>query len=287
MTNLVIGVVRHLGQSYTDGTLRLEIHVPIEKASQLPIEYGNRVEITIQVGNMKYIAGLRATKTNRYVWVCPDIYLPTGEGCTLGRILTDAGFRPNDRVQLVVKELHITLHHEQQENKKFPGLERYRLRNDELETFHDQFNPVLKDVDIETLNLRDPDLMLRAFRDVAGIYFWVMRIGKSAYKIYVGKTKSLPRRLSDYTREFQVHAPNDYKLRFFQNFIRNCAPAAAFDLYFMKASFQGYTLDEAEAERLYQPLINERAVISDEDRTTIKQAFKKYYETVFAQKIAE
>lgn len=127
--------------------------------------------------------------------------------------------------------------------------------------------------------------MLRALRDVAGIYFWTMRIGTSSYKIYVGKTKSLPRRLSDYTNEFQIHAPNDYKLRFFQRFILSREPNAVFDLYFAEEGAQGYTMDETETVKEYGPLINERAETTAEDREAMKQAFAAHYSGIFAQKV--
>lgn len=285
MTNSVIGVVRQLGRNYADGALWLEIHFPIEKADQLPLQLGVRVPVKLQVGQMEYMAGLRSTKKNKYAWVCPDVYLTNGERCTLGRVLTDAEFHPNDRVHLVVEGSVITLQLEQLENNKLPGLERYRLCDDEVETFRSRFNCVLTDVDLETLAPRSPDSVLHALREVAGIYFWTMRMGASTYKIYVGKTKSLPRRLSDYTNEFQVHAPNDYKLRFFQNFIRGRAPTAAFDLYFAKEGTQGHTLDETEAVNLYAPLINERAETTSEDRAVMKQAFDTYYSAIFAKKL--
>ena len=285
MTNFVNGVVRQLGQNYADGTLRLEVHVPIERANHLPLQIGKRVPVTLHVGGMEYSAGLRSTKKNKYVWICPDVYLPAGERLTLGRILTDAALCPNDRVQLAVDGSFIALRSEQQENKQFPGLERYRLGNVEAVTFHERFNLVLTDVDLETLSPRGPDPKLRALRDVSGIYFWTMRSGTSTYKIYVGKTKSLPRRLSDYTNEFQVHAPNDYKLRFFQSFILSREPNAVFDLYFTEGGAQGYTIDETEAVKEYGPLINERAETTAEDREVMKQAFAAHYSGIFARKV--
>lgn len=285
MTNFVTGVVRQLGRDYADGTLWLEVHVHIDKANHLPLQIGARVPVTLQVGGIEYAAGLRSTKKNRYAWICPDVYLPTGERLTLGRVLTDAALRPNDRVQLAVEGSFIVLRPEQQKNRQFPGLERYKFSDSEAATFHKRFNRVLADVDLEALTPRGPDPMLRALRDVAGIYFWTMRIGTSTFKIYVGKTKSLPRRLSDYTNEFQVHAPNDYKLRFFQSFILSLEPDAAFDLHFAEGGAQGYTMDETEAVKEYGPLINERADTTAEDRETMKQAFSDHYSRIFAQKL--
>lgn len=110
MQNSIIGVVRHLGQEYADGTLRLEIHIPIEKTGHLPIQLGVRIPVSLQVGQLEYAAGLRSTKNNKYAWVCPDIYLPNMERHTLGRVLTDAKFSPNDQVRLVVNGFHIALH---------------------------------------------------------------------------------------------------------------------------------------------------------------------------------
>src|SRR5437763_1551320 len=65
-----------------------------------------------------------------------------------------------------------------------------------------------------------------------GCYLWVMQCGEARYKIYLGRTGSIRKRARDYSREFQVHSPNDFKLRLFQSFMAKSWPAAKLDLYF-------------------------------------------------------
>ena len=123
-------------------------------------------------------------------------------------------------------------------NTEFPGLERYRLVDDEAATFHAQFT-LYKEVDLNTLDVHSSRLTEPPKGNV--ICFWTMRLGSSTYKIYVGKTNALRRRLFEYSSEFQVHSPNDYKLRIFQRFICSQAPSAAFDLYYAVETDQGFT----------------------------------------------
>jgi hypothetical protein len=99
---LVDATVRALGDSYADGTPQLEINLPIDRAAPLPFKKGERVPISLRIAGKEYRAGLRATRRHKKVWVSPDVYASGGERLTLGRLLTDAGFRANDPVRLVV-----------------------------------------------------------------------------------------------------------------------------------------------------------------------------------------
>ena len=102
MNKIVDAVVRDLSQPYADGTPALEIHVPIERADGLPFQLGTRVPIRLRVAGVDYQAGLRSTADNRVAWISPDVYTSDGTRLTLGRVLTDAGFRANDHVRLQV-----------------------------------------------------------------------------------------------------------------------------------------------------------------------------------------
>lgn len=163
------------------------------------------------------------------------------------------------------------------------GLDRYQLTSEEAATFHTEFKLVMSNVNLETLKLNNP--ALAALSNVPGVYFWMMRLGSNTYKIYAGKTNSLPRRLRDYRNEFQEHAPNDYKLRFFQTFMLEHHSAAELDLYFIVAD--GHTQKENEIVRKYCPLINEKSRVSEPDRKILKDAFEEYYTSIFKGKLAK
>ncbi len=108
MNNFVIGDIRRTGQ-YSDGTPQFEIWFPIKKTGQLPIKHDFRVPMTLQIGQIKYKVGLRSTEKNKYAQICPDALTMTGERETLGRILTEAKFHPNDHVKLKVDGSLLTL----------------------------------------------------------------------------------------------------------------------------------------------------------------------------------
>ena len=163
------------------------------------------------------------------------------------------------------------------------GLDRYQLTSEEAAKFHIEFQLVMPNVDLATIKLNNP--ALTAISNVPGVYFWMMRLGGSTYKIYAGKTNSLPRRLRDYKNEFQEHAPNDHKLRFFQAFILKHHFDAELDLYFIVAD--GHTQKENEVVRKYCPLINEKARVSKADRKKMKDAFEEYYSSIFKEKLVK
>lgn len=119
-----------------------------------------------------------------------------------------------------------------------------------------------------------------------GIYFWVMSINANEYKIYIGKTKSLERRLSDYIINFQIHSPNDYKLRFFQEFVLKNTHEAKFHLYFQLCHLTDYTAIETTSVKYYKPLINQRAIVSNDSKKKMKRAFREYYNAVFLSKLS-
>lgn len=163
----------------------------------------------------------------------------------------------------------------------FSGLDRYLLTSEEASVFYAELKLIMSNVNLETIKLNNP--VLTALTNVPGVYFWVMRLGSRAYKIYAGKTNSLPRRLRDYKNEFQEHAPNDYKLRFFQTFILEHHSDAELDLYFIAAD--GHTQKENEVVQKFCPLINEKARVSKVARKIMKDAFEEYYKNIFKEKL--
>lgn len=110
MNKFINGVVRCLGDPYSDGTPRLELHIPIERAYGLPFQFNMPVPIQLRIGLIEYRAELRSTTANKYIWVSSKIYSSNGDRQKLGRVLTDAAFQANDRVQLMVDGIMITVH---------------------------------------------------------------------------------------------------------------------------------------------------------------------------------
>ena len=128
-----------------------------------------------------------------------------------------------------------------------------------------------------------------------GIYFWVLGAWNAKFKLYIGQTKSLSYRLSNYTSPFQPNATNDFKMRIAHAFFAERIPDAQFDLHFRPIE-PGTTdlrlaLRSAEAEALkgFAPvLLNQRGVVAPEAKMALERAYVAFYranlESVLAAK---
>jgi hypothetical protein len=132
-------------------------------------------------------------------------------------------------------------------------MEQYRFTPED-EAMLVSFRPVLQNVDLDTVNRKAAELASYATK--FGVYCWVMRWREARYKIYVGRTKSLPRRLKEYGNPFQPGVPNDYKLRHFQKWMRAEFEGAQLDLYFVESG--DHNALETTIVRKLNPFINER-----------------------------
>jgi predicted GIY-YIG superfamily endonuclease len=113
------------------------------------------------------------------------------------------------------------------------------------------FEPKLEGVNLHKINEQVPKL--KTFEKMSGVYFWVLRRDGCRYKIYIGRTNDLSKRVKDYTRKFQPHSPNDYKLRFFQELL-----GGKFDLYFLGVEDKKQCVrKETDVIKRLQPLIND------------------------------
>jgi len=83
-----------------------------------------------------------------------------------------------------------------------------------------------------------------------------------------------------------LHSPNDYKLRFFQEFILGHAPGEKLALFFKPSSRNNYTVDETRLVKTFSPLINARPRVPEEERERMKAAFSKYYKVIFERELA-
>lgn len=116
------------------------------------------------------------------------------------------------------------------------NLARFRFTPSEAEELRSEFRLIASDVKLHAVEANVRSTVPRA----SGCYFWTLRLAEEEYKVYVGRTRSMRKRFADYANEIQIHAPNDYKLRFFQELVFETDPAASFDLYFMPISENGF-----------------------------------------------
>lgn len=58
---------------YADGKERYEVFIDKKYEKQLPVVYGKRVDINLVINAQIYEAGLRSTKDNKHVYICPDV----------------------------------------------------------------------------------------------------------------------------------------------------------------------------------------------------------------------
>ena len=145
-------------------------------------------------------------------------------------------------------------------SQTFPGLQPFILSEAQRIGIGAEFALVLSDARLAGRRKDDiRQAIPNTYVGVPGIYFWIMGIGPHLYRIYVGKTKSLERRVADYMKDFQAHSPNDYKIRIFQQAIFEKEPSAGFRLYFKPATLDTYTRLETQAIQRYDPLLNRRA----------------------------
>jgi hypothetical protein len=159
------------------------------------------------------------------------------------------------------------------------GLESYRLtKEDEFLLQSLGFKIIAEDVEFDALDLKRPEIA--ALKDKKSVYFWRMRHGGEVFKIYVGKTNSLPRRLREYSNKFQPGVPNDFKLRHFQSWSRQQFPGSALDL--LAVQRDDHQAIETEVWRKTKPLINERAGVCSQ---ALKGSHFAYYKNIFESKI--
>ena len=117
-----------------------------------------------------------------------------------------------------------------------------------------------------------------------GIYIWTVATESKEeieYVAYVGRTKSLRRRVQEYKRNFQAHSPNDYKLQVFQRVVRSRSENASFRLYFQPLPAEELTESENRAIAQLHPMLNQRPNVSAEVRKEFLAAFESYYSAGF------
>ena len=90
---MTVGNIRGLGRRLKEGLDAMEIWVIKNHANELPYRYNLRIPITLIIEDKKYNAGLRSTRNNEYVWICPDLRDDADNRISLARALTSHGFQ--------------------------------------------------------------------------------------------------------------------------------------------------------------------------------------------------
>jgi hypothetical protein len=103
MAAIVFGKTRGVSNINSDKLESMEIWVSLDDSKGLPFVMDKRVQVNLELGGMKYIAGLRATTRNKYVWICPDLIDGDGEKVSLARIVQNCGMGKNQRVRLEIQ----------------------------------------------------------------------------------------------------------------------------------------------------------------------------------------
>ena len=163
------------------------------------------------------------------------------------------------------------------------GFNQFELNSEHAASLQTDFSLLISDSDLSRCSR--VDRVIADYKQVSGIYFWIMRHGNRMFRIYIGKTNSMSYRMQNYISEFQPHSPNDYKLRIFRKFISEVAPSACLDLYFSGKSLAELTQAENLAVAAYDPLLNRRQRPSAEARTVLRDAFSLYYRSAFEHQL--
>ena len=133
------------------------------------------------------------------------------------------------------------------------------------------------------VDLSSVALLLPTLPDTSGCYLWLMRIGRELCKIYVGRARSVRKRLKDYSRAFQFHAPNDFKLQSFQLFMADTWPDAELELRFLQCDEANLKRCEKTLISSLKPLINTLRDPSPEERRDAQEAFARYYKNALTE----
>ena len=162
------------------------------------------------------------------------------------------------------------------------NISKYKVTDSDAELLAG-FHLVAGNVDLETVDVDASTFT--ALQGVHGVYFWLMRHAGGIYKLYAGKTNSLPRRVREYRNKFQPGVPNDFKMRHFQAWAREKFRGAELDLYFFKASdAKDAQAKETSVLRASRPFINQRVEACP---NALQSAHWEYYKNRFENALAE
>ena len=118
---------------------------------------------------------------------------------------------------------------------------------------------------------------LAALPPVSGCYLWIASHDSARFSIYAGRTSSIRRRAADYSAPFQIHSPNDFKLRFFEEELRVVLPSATLALYFQAIPADLCSNRERDLIAEFRPAINTLPVPDDVVRKAVEDVYREHY----------
>jgi hypothetical protein len=121
----------------------------------------------------------------------------------------------------------------------------------------------------------------------SGIYLWTICHNETEHALYIGKAALLSRRIYNYAQSFQPHSPNDRKLYFAQEALRQMKPGAKFPLYWKQVSATDLNEAELDAIRNLKPVMNNRSRYSPEHRARLADAYSALYSELIATHFGE
>jgi hypothetical protein len=165
------------------------------------------------------------------------------------------------------------------------GLSQYQATELDLLSIHTTFELVEKDVHLRLRGTPTAAAQFSAFGE--GLYFFLLNFDGEQFKIYLGRTNALSRRMREYTSAFQPHSPNDFKLQELQSYLADVLPTATLDLLFQRLPGADLRKAEASAIKRYLPLLNELSQPTREARQALQKAFSRYVRSTFEQRLQQ
>lgn len=146
--------------------------------------------------------------------------------------------------------------------------------------FDDEFGLVCGDATLQDGMNGDIAQLLHPTHATPCIYAWTLRIDETQPAerlLYIGKTRSLRRRVREYLQPFQPHSPNDYKLQVFQRQALTVFPQSRLLLYAKPELVAMLTASEKRLIDWFDPPLNRRTTVPDSVRTEFQVSFEKFY----------
>ena len=164
------------------------------------------------------------------------------------------------------------------------NIQRYALGGEQAEHLQSTFTKVLDGCRVHTIRSTGAR---HGVIDGSGCYVWVMRLNSSSYTVYVGRTSSIVRRVNDYSGDFQVQSPNDFKMRLVEEALSERFPDAVFDLYFAPVSLAECNAQEKALIAKFRPLVNSFPKPTPEERELVERAYRTFYRAVISRHLSD
>lgn len=127
----------------------------------------------------------------------------------------------------------------------------------------------------------------------AGLYLWTFIIDNVEFKLYVGSAnerksaqnnkRGMAGRFSEYIDKFHPSSPNDYKIKFFENFLGEVK--VSFNFYYSERNDSDLRAIESRLRKEINPLFdNTNFFKEDKNKEKIKNCYQEEYNVFFNHK---